>query len=440
MNTESLGQTRPRFPMALLAAGLIGLALLAPFATPPAAHAQSPGYTQVSAGFRNTCALRSDGNVECWGTNLWGESKDQAGSFLQVTADTEHSCAIKGGVPVEQPNVICWGYNDEGQASPPASHFLQISAGEDYTCGITAAGNADCWGTNYYGQAHDQTGPYLQVSASTYHACALRPDGSVHCWGGDGYGERTDQAGPYMQVSAGGYHTCAIRRDTGAVECWGAGTTDTGWWPNYGQAMPPSGPFIQVSAGYLFTCGVRADHTLACWGYNFYGQVKRAPAGQFKQVSAGLGGHACAISINDEVYCWGKNDAGQTHVPNVGGPTQPPAYNFQGFFAPVEADPVLNVVKAGSAVPLKFSLGGNQGLDTIVAGYPASGSLDCKTMDPGDVLQPAQTTGKSGLAYDSASDQYTYIWKTDKAWAGTCRYLSLQLVDGTEHRAALQFK
>jgi len=149
MNTESLGQTRPRFPMALLAAGLIGLALLALFATPPAAHAQSPGYTQVSAGFRNTCALWSDGNVECWGTNLWGESKDQAGSFLQVTADTEHSCAIKGGVPVEQPNVICWGHNDEGQASPPASHFLQISAGEDYTCGITAAGNADCWGTKY---------------------------------------------------------------------------------------------------------------------------------------------------------------------------------------------------------------------------------------------------------------------------------------------------
>ena len=27
-----------------------------------------------------------------------------------------------------------------------------------------------------------------------------------------------------------------------------------------------------------------------------------------------------------------------------------------------------------------------------------------------------------------------------EAWAGTCRYLSLQLVDGTEHRAAFQFK
>ena len=80
------------------------------------------------------------------------------------------------------------------------------------------------------------------------------------------------------------------------MECWGAGTKDTGFYPNYGQAMPPAGKFIQVSAGALFTCGVKADHTLACWGYNFYGQVKRAPEGEFKQVSAGLGGHACAIS------------------------------------------------------------------------------------------------------------------------------------------------
>jgi hypothetical protein len=61
-------------------------------------------------------------------------------------------------------------------------------------------------------------------------------------------------------------------------------------------------------------------------------------------------------------------------------------------------------------------------------------------MDPSDDLQPTQAAGKSGLAYDSASDQYTYVWKTEKTWAGTCRYLSLQLIDGTEHRAAFHFK
>jgi alpha-tubulin suppressor-like RCC1 family protein len=419
---------------------LFALALLAVLLTAPPTHAQSPGYTQVSAGFRNTCALKTDGSIECWGDNLFGQSKDQAGAFLQVAADSYHSCAIRNAGQSDRGPVTCWGYNDEGQASPPGGDFLQIGAGEDYTCGVTAFGNVDCWGSNSYGQARDQTGPYLKASASTYHACGLKPDGSAHCWGADFYGERADRTGPFTQVSAGGYHTCAIRRGDGAVECWGAGTSATGIYPNYGQAMPPAGAFIQVSAGALFTCGVRADHTLACWGYNFYGQVKRAPAGEFKQVSTGLGGHACAISAQDEVYCWGKNDAWQANVPNVGGPVQPAAYDFRGFFAPVQADPALNVVKAGSSVPLKFSLGGDKGLKVIEKGYPASGTLECDTMEPGDDLQPTATAGKSGLTYDLASGQYTYAWKTEKAWAGTCRYLSLQLTDGTEHRVAFQFK
>ena len=90
-----------------------------------------------------------------------------------------------------------------------------------------------------------------------------------------------------------------------------------------------------MSAGALFTCGIRADHTLACWGYNFYGQVKQAPAGQFKQVSAGLSGHACAISDQDEVLLLGTERLRAGGVPVTGGPAEPSLYNFQGFFAPV---------------------------------------------------------------------------------------------------------
>jgi len=44
------------------------------------------------------------------------------------------------------------------------------------------------------------------------------------------------------------------------------------------------------------------------------------------------------------------------------------------------------------------------------------------------------------LGYDAASGQYTYVWKTEKAWAGQCRVLSLELTDGTEHLAAFKFK
>jgi hypothetical protein len=40
----------------------------------------------------------------------------------------------------------------------------------------------------------------------------------------------------------------------------------------------------------------------------------------------------------------------------------PPAsrYTFTGFFSPVDNPPTVNVAKAGSAIPVKFSLGGNR--------------------------------------------------------------------------------
>ncbi len=49
------------------------------------------------------------------------------------------------------------------------------------------------------------------------------------------------------------------------------------------------------------------------------------------------------------------------------------------------------------------------------------------------------TVGYSSLTYDPASDTYTYVWKTDKRWEGTCRQLVVRLDDGTSHRANFKF-
>jgi hypothetical protein len=97
-------------------------------------------------------------------------------------------------------------------------------------------------------------------------------------------------------------------------------------------------------------------------------------------------------------------------------------------------------VNAGRSVPLKFSLGGDKGLDVVEAGWPASRPLECATMDPSGELQPVQPAGRSGLSYDPATDTYTYVWKTDQTWTGTCRVLSLRLTDGTEQLAAFSFR
>jgi hypothetical protein len=110
-------------------------------------------------------------------------------------------------------------------------------------------------------------------------------------------------------------------------------------------------------------------------------------------------------------------------------------FNWTGFFQPVDNLPTLNSVKAGSAVPVKFSLSGNQGLDIFDTGYPKSEVIACSSTAPVDGIESTVTAGNSSLSYDASSDQYNYVWKTEKSWAGQCRQLVVKLDDGTFHRA-----
>jgi len=116
-----------------------------------------------------------------------------------------------------------------------------------------------------------------------------------------------------------------------------------------------------------------------------------------------------------------------------------PAYAFGGFAQPVDNPPTLNIMKAGQAVPVKFSLGGNRGLAIFDAGYPATQSTTCGSSGGSDV-EETSTAGSSSLQYDATKDQYTYVWKTDKSWAGTCRVLLINFADGSKQRANFQFR
>lgn len=117
-------------------------------------------------------------------------------------------------------------------------------------------------------------------------------------------------------------------------------------------------------------------------------------------------------------------------------------YNFVGFDAPVGPQPEINQANAGQAIPMQFSLTGNQGTDIFNAGYPAVRQVNCSTGGPinSSTLTDADTSGGSGLQYDASTDTYTYVWKTDKAWAGTCQEFILGLNDGSTHTATFQFK
>jgi hypothetical protein len=115
-------------------------------------------------------------------------------------------------------------------------------------------------------------------------------------------------------------------------------------------------------------------------------------------------------------------------------------YQFLGFFSPVDNLPTQNAAKAASAIPVKFSLGGDQGLAIFAAGYPKTQKIPCDGSAPVDAIEETVTAGASSLSYSAGADQYNYVWKTDKAWAGTCRQLILGLNDSTNHMANFKFK
>ncbi|HET9513647.1 MAG TPA: PxKF domain-containing protein, partial [Gemmatimonadales bacterium] len=68
-----------------------------------------------------------------------------------------------------------------------------------------------------------------------------------------------------------------------------------------------------------------------------------------------------------------------------------------------------------SAIPVKFSLGGDQGLDILADGYPLSQPIACDAGAQLDQIEDTVKAGGSSLTYDPVTEQYNYIWKTDRS-------------------------
>ncbi|MFN2538705.1 MAG: PxKF domain-containing protein [Mycobacteriales bacterium] len=108
-------------------------------------------------------------------------------------------------------------------------------------------------------------------------------------------------------------------------------------------------------------------------------------------------------------------------------------YTWTGFFDPVANEPAINTIQAGSSIPVKFSLGHDAGLNVMATGSPTSRTVACNGETGSGQPEPATSAGSSGLSYDSKTETYTYVCKTSKAWAGSCRRFTLSLNDGNSH-------
>lgn len=272
----------------------------------------APGpYVQVATSFYNSCGLRADGSVNCWGRAAGQEGmEDRPGPYVQISMRYLHICGLRPDGRAE-----CWGDNTAGQSDAPDESFIQISAGMQHTCGLRANGSIDCWGRNSYGQATDKTGPYVQIDTSLFHTCGLKRDGAIDCWGSNHHGQAENPEGVYTQVTTGRLHSCGLRPD-GSAHCWGK------------HARDEAGPFQQITA-YQHTCGLKDDHSIACWVYwddwytdNFAGRyapfaASFDPADLSAQTILAAGGnHTCGLMSSGGVDCWGDDQYDQAGLHN----------------------------------------------------------------------------------------------------------------------------
>jgi MBG domain/Thrombospondin type 3 repeat len=114
---------------------------------------------------------------------------------------------------------------------------------------------------------------------------------------------------------------------------------------------------------------------------------------------------------------------------------------FRGFFTPVKNFPMFNRVRAGQAVPLRFTVEGYRRTAAVVRnGSPTSSPVSCKAVRSENNVDEDEPSNRSGLLQDGGKSKFKYLWKTDPSWAGTCRKLVLTLVDGSSHEALFRFR
>lgn len=103
---------------------VVGVAYLASRAQ---AAPSSIRFASVSAGAVQTCGVRADETVVCWGDDRSGKIRPPGGTFKSVSAGTSFTCGVRS-----DETVACWGEDEYGQARPPAGKFRSVSAGEYY--------------------------------------------------------------------------------------------------------------------------------------------------------------------------------------------------------------------------------------------------------------------------------------------------------------------
>lgn len=334
---------------------------------------------QIAAGDYHTCYLSASGRVTCWGWNPFGQagsgsSEEQIlpGEWIdlqgitQISAGEYHTCAVDANH-----QVFCWGRNNMGQLgtgdtmdsrTPVKVRGLNgakigaVVTGSVHTCAYEHGGKAWCWGSNRDGKLGiGENIPYttipkavnlpvdnvITMSAGATFTCAASATGQTWCWGDGFFGETGDRllavgtspkeirnpVPEIIQLTSGWFHSCAMTKN-GDIFCWGKNLEgELGNSSTVSRADPVNVSGItgkqvvyQISAGGMSSCAVTSENKIFCWGRNNFGQIGdgstkdrlfpvQVPSGGQNIAGIAVGAsHACYLTDSGQIWCWGAND------------------------------------------------------------------------------------------------------------------------------------
>jgi len=332
----------------------------------------------LAVGSLHGCALFSDGNVACWGANVFGALGDRgtqplgvhlrpetatwlssidgwtlfeaAGQIRAIDSVTGVGDDAGGTVLLSTPSLQpgprsgyetgCRCHAEDAGAvcsdvgplpGVPVACLTQTPGFRSPVCVSYGGSDVRCFAHGGDGgltvtSAWDAGGPVvalrkpLGASAEQY---ALVRGGDVVAYGPDA-SVPAGLAG-VADLCLGGYATatgCA-RLDGGALRCWGE-------WVDSGTPVTPAGawPVVrQVACGALHFCVLSGVNIVQCWGNNTYGQLgldgpSRPQATSVPMpepvtsIAAGYH-HTCALLQSGKLACWGANGLGQLGAPSL---------------------------------------------------------------------------------------------------------------------------